>query len=143
MDGFDEEFAAAEAAGGRTPGEKATTATALLPPLSSLVELKTLKWPEPGRDWALFNLKAPTWWLQCFLGGVENLRLGGRDDRGVLRSLDALAVSALPGWAASSCSRGHPRWTAEGIAEHGAGVLDWVVRAARWCWTKKPPCTPG
>ena len=72
MDGFDEEIAASLAAEAAGTGEKeATTATATLPPtppLSSLVELKTLKWPEPGRDWALFNLKAPTWWLQCFLG---------------------------------------------------------------------------
>lgn len=77
MDGFDEGLAVAAGT-----GEKETTATTTvtttaattatlpptLPPMSSLVELKTLKWPEPGRDWALFNLKAPTWWLQCFLG---------------------------------------------------------------------------
>ena len=61
---------------------------------------------------------------------MEHLRLGGRDDSGVLRSLDALAVSSLPGWAARS-SRGRARWTAEGIAEHGAGVLGWVARVAR------------
>ena len=78
MDGFDEELAAAEAAAAGEKETPATTATAATttapptlpptPPLSSLVELKTLKWPEPGRDFTLFNLKAPTWWLQCFLG---------------------------------------------------------------------------
>lgn len=64
---------------------------------------------------------------------MEHLRLGGRDEHGVLRSLDALSVSSLPCWAARSCSsRGQrPRWTAEGIAEHGAGVLAWIVRQAR------------
>ena len=62
--------------------------------------------------------------------GVDHLRLGGRDDAGVLRSLDALEVSSLPRWAGRS-SRGRARWTAEGIVEHGGGVLDRIVEVAR------------
>jgi len=62
--------------------------------------------------------------------GVDHLRLGGRDDAGVLRSLDVLEVSSLPRWAGRS-SRGRARWTAEGIVEHGGGVLDRIVEVAR------------
>ena len=62
--------------------------------------------------------------------GVDHLRLGGRDDAGVLRSLDALEVSSLPRGAGRS-SRGRARWTAEGIVEHGGGVLDRIVEVAR------------
>jgi len=81
MDGFDEQLAAAAAAAAAatttttTTTAAATAVTAAVtatlpptPPASSLVELKTLKWPEPRRDGTLFNVKAPTWWLQCFLG---------------------------------------------------------------------------
>jgi len=75
MDGFDEELAAtakaAEEIAARTTtvmGKPTTALPAPLPPASSLVELKTLRWPDPGREWPLFNWKAPTWWLQCFLG---------------------------------------------------------------------------
>lgn len=71
MDGFDEQLAAAALAAdaaATTPTPPTPTA-ASLPPVSSLVELKTLKWPPQGSNgFTLFNLKAPQWWLQCFMG---------------------------------------------------------------------------
>ena len=125
VDGYDVEKAKAEA--GTAPSSPAERRAAGIPP-SAYVELKTLAWPHPGREWSLFSWKTPKWWLQSWLGGVRSLLLGGRDARGALVRTDSVPVDDIPAWSARD---GRARWTAGGIVGVGDGVLSWMVATAR------------
>jgi len=82
-----------------------------VPPLSSLVELKTFKLPaHKGQHRTLYRFKHARWWIQSFLAGTPGLVLGQRDDevntaaqifyylheQGALYNVHARIRSALP-----------------------------------------------
>lgn len=53
-----------------------------LPPLGSMLELKTYRLPSrPQQERSIHRFKHPKWWLQSFLAGVPRLALGARDDQ--------------------------------------------------------------
>jgi hypothetical protein len=65
-------------------------------------------------------------WVQSFLAGVQQLALGGRDDKGVLRRVHLVPVQQLPDLSARA---GQP-WDANALLRFGDECLAWMARRA-------------
>jgi RAT1-interacting protein len=116
MDVYDSELAGAAGAAGEPP------------PLSSLVELKTIRPPaSQGARRTLHQRKMAKWYVQSSLGGVPRLLIGERDDAGVVHAMRWLETAALPRLA----SEGGARWNGPHALAFGADALAWMrARAA-------------
>ena len=121
-DGFCPDLARRGGDGGTT-----TSSSPAMIPHHALVELKTLRWPtHAGGAAGLHARKAPTWFVQSWLGGAAELWAGGRDERGGLTRVDRFRVRDLPAWSASQGGR----WCPAAIVHSGGAILDWMVAAA-------------
>jgi hypothetical protein len=61
-------------------------------------------------------------WVQSFLAGVQELALGGRDERGTLVRVHTVPVQQLPGLSAAA---GQP-WDADALLRFGDECLAWM-----------------
>ena len=98
-----------------------------VPPVHALVELKTLRWPDPNSRGAaaraLHAKKVPTWWVQAWCAGVAAVWTGGREVDGTLTRVDRIPTAGLPSWSAGQGGT----WTPAGVVKCGAGIVEWIV----------------
>lgn len=89
----------------------------------SFLELKSVKHDAAN----IYRNQYPKWWLQSFLVGIRELRVGFRDDdRGTIQEIKELQVSSIPLLASEA---GSP-FDAVQALRFGEEVLSWMKAVA-------------
>ena len=73
------------------------------------------------------KFRTPIWWLQYHLSGVQALKLGLRDEAGIVHEIQDLQTARLP--QISRENRG--KWSPQQCLAFGADVLSWMAEVCQ------------
>ena len=86
------------------------------------VEVKTAgHLSNPEKKMNFYETKLITFWAQSFLAGIDKLIIGYRTHNGIIRSIENLQVSSIPGM-----TRGRVSWCPQSMLNFLNLSLDWL-----------------
>jgi hypothetical protein len=101
------------------------------PPLSSLQAIRNVYAPNTSKMSPelrrVLKFRTPIWWLQYHLSGVPALKLGLRDEAGIVHEIQDLQIARLP----QISKEKRCYWSPQQSLAFGADVLSWMAEVCQ------------